>query len=89
MTTMTMAVMVVMLVVVMLIGTTSTRMRSEWLASLIFFSFWCLKPKGEKLEESILSAPMLVALQQELHVIFIECSLLGVSLRVAQNSILL
>jgi len=45
--------------------------------------------KGEKLEESILFDAMLVALQQELYVIFVESSLLGVSLTVAQNSILL
>jgi hypothetical protein len=66
---------VVMLLAVMIsIGRTSKKkMRSEWLASL-FFSFWCLMPKGEKLDGSIIFDAMMVVLQLELHVIFDKSS---------------
>jgi hypothetical protein len=53
-----------------------------------FFSFWRFMPKGEKLEGSINFRRHVIA-TEELHVIFDESSWLGVSLRVAQNSILL
>jgi hypothetical protein len=49
-----MAVMVELLVVTMLIGTTSMKMRSELVDFSLFFSFWCFMPKGDKLEGSIL-----------------------------------
>ena len=38
-----------LLVGMILIGTPSKRMRSECYFFLLFFSFWCFMPKGEKI----------------------------------------